>query len=133
MSLIKPLYEVGAVRQIDGEHQRRWFTSSAMDLFVWRGACGTITGFQISYDKGQTERALTWKWQAGLTHARVDDGESHTGARYKEAPLLHNGGQPDIERIGRLLRIVGSNVPAEIMAFVMEKMSGQAVADFGAK
>ena len=93
-----------------------------MDLFVWCNDVGTLVGFQLAYDKESKERALTWKLETGFVHDVVDDGESHTGSRYKAAPLLLNAGQPNIDRILGLLDTCGVRVPTEIVSFVTERI-----------
>jgi hypothetical protein len=107
---------------VPGEGLRRWFTSSTMDLFVWTNEAGQLTGFQLTYDKGSNERALTWKAVSGFRHDQVDDGESQSASRYKETPLLQADGMPDVRRLANLLSSCASNIPREIAAFVDQKI-----------
>ena len=54
-----------------------------MDLIVWYDVTGAVSGFQLCYEAmGKGERALTWRAQTGVSHARVD------GARNRLAPIL---------------------------------------------
>lgn len=55
---------------------RRWFSDEYLDLIVWLDGPGSISGFQLCYDKNHSERALTWNRDRGFVHERVDDGES---------------------------------------------------------
>ncbi|MES2898902.1 MAG: hypothetical protein V4723_04190 [Pseudomonadota bacterium] len=119
---MKLLYEISSVRQVPGEERRRWFASTHMDLFVWCGEQGALTGFQLAYDKETKERALTWKVRTGFVHDLVDDGELRSGSRYKETPLLQNAGQPNIDRILELFDAYGTRVPIEIASFIVKKI-----------
>ena len=53
------LAEVEHVRQRAGEPRRRWFASDDLDLIVWLDEADRFVGFQLCYDKGRSERALT--------------------------------------------------------------------------
>ena len=55
------LHEIKNVRQEAGGGRRRWFESEGMDVVVWMDGDGAIIGFQLCYDFGQGERALTWR------------------------------------------------------------------------
>jgi len=79
--------EATNIRQIEWDPKRRWFSSDYFDLIVWHSEEGEPIGFQLCYDKGRGERALTWKASVGYSHNRIDDGENHTG-RYKATPIL---------------------------------------------
>ncbi|MBI1891742.1 MAG: hypothetical protein HYS18_13925 [Burkholderiales bacterium] len=116
------LKEIRAVRQIKGEPQRRWFTSNSMDLVVWCGDNGGPTGFQLCYDKGKFERALSWSQSGGYSHMAVDDGESGAALRYKSSPILIADGELNKMRLIRLFVANSAHLPQEIAAFVCEKL-----------
>ena len=78
--------EIPIVKQVPGEPTRRWFVDERIDLFVWFGPDQAYTGFQLSYDKPISEKAITWKRDAGFAHTRVDDG-SRPG-QHPGSPLL---------------------------------------------
>ena len=81
------LSEIKKTRQEEGEPYRRWFTDEDHDLIVWYDAEGKILGFQLCYELGPNERALTWIRGKGYAHNRVDDGE--TGFfMHKMSPIL---------------------------------------------
>ncbi|MES2693667.1 MAG: hypothetical protein V4773_09350, partial [Verrucomicrobiota bacterium] len=69
------LREIKNVRQEPGEGRRRWFESDGLELVVWLDARGRMTGFQLCYDSGRHEHALTWREGGGFSHDRVDPGE----------------------------------------------------------
>jgi hypothetical protein len=112
-------------RQLPGEPARRWFTSPDIDLFVWLGADGAPTGFQLCYDKQQREHALTWTLAAGFTHMGVDGGESRPG-RYKGTPILVANGSIDFAGILGQLRAEASAVPLPYLDLVESKVGALA-------
>lgn len=63
------------VKQEPGAGRRRWFESDGLDLVVWLDAADRITGFQICYDFGRGEHALTWRAEGGFMHDAVDAGD----------------------------------------------------------
>jgi hypothetical protein len=69
------LYEIKDVKQQPGEPKKRWFTDEYYDLFVWYDDQDQISSFQLTYDKGHEERALTWSRRGGFRHTGVDTGE----------------------------------------------------------
>jgi hypothetical protein len=115
------LRELRDVRQVPGERPRRWFASEDMDLIVWLGEGGAPAGFQLCYDKGPHERALT-RWSDGsLSHAHVDDGEGRNSG-YKEIAVLVEGGAFDAARVERLFLEAGKNLPEPIAGMVLENI-----------
>lgn len=81
------LREISDVRQIPGDPRRRWFTDETFDLIVWEYRAGGIAGFQLCYDNGGDQRALSWFPDGGLRHCAVDTGESRPG-KPKGVPIL---------------------------------------------
>ena len=69
--------------------RRRWFESDGLDLVVWLDAAGTPTGFQLCYDLGHGERALTWRPNTGFAHHDVDSGDENP--LKNETPILVPG------------------------------------------
>jgi len=55
------LREIQEVSQNSGEPDRRWFSSTSMDLLVWVNQDEEIVSYQPTYDKPHTEKALTRK------------------------------------------------------------------------
>ena len=81
------LIEFQNVSQVPGDPPRRWFTSEDLDLIVWCDESGRPSAFQLCYDKGASERALTWTAERGFCHMAVDDGERIRG-KHKLSPIL---------------------------------------------
>ncbi|MGZ3236811.1 MAG: hypothetical protein ACXWIN_04775 [Burkholderiaceae bacterium] len=114
--------EIINVRQVPNEAKRRWFTSTVMDLIVWLDEEDIATGFQLCYDKGQIERAITWSHLHGFTHMMVDDGESLLGVGYKATPVLVSGGAIDIKMVNDLFKENRARLPEDIVSFVTGKL-----------
>jgi hypothetical protein len=114
------LRELKRVRQVRGEPRRRWFSSSDCDLIVWYEESRTV-GFQICYDKGRAEKALTWKAPGSYTHMGVDDGEGRP-ARYKATPILVADGHFDARKVTDLFRRESGEVPADLVEFIAAKL-----------
>jgi hypothetical protein len=80
------LHEIRNVRQERGGARRRWFESDGFDLVVWYDVGGGLTGFQICYDNGEDEHAVTWRPGWGFTHSVVDPGDENP--LKNETPIL---------------------------------------------
>lgn len=117
MAWMAPLREIRFVRQVEGERRRRWFTSETMDLIVWIDETWAPVAFQLCYDKGTNERALTFSADGKVSHERVDDGESDR-APLKATPVLIVGGYFDPIRVKRLFDEASLDLPKPILAFV---------------
>lgn len=119
------LQEVTHTRQVPGESPRRWFTSDDMDLVVWYGGPGHITAFQLCYDKGRAERAITWReHHPGLEHRGVDDGESRE-LNHKMSPVLVPDGELRAGDVLADFRAASTALPAEIVALVSERLADE--------
>jgi hypothetical protein len=115
------LSEIQDPRQIENEGPRRWFTDEYFDLIVWYDKEGTaVTGFQLCYDRGYQERALTWRTDQGFTHERIDDGE--LSGRMKMTPVLVPDGAFDHISIAERFRRSSGQIDAEIREFVHDKV-----------
>jgi len=89
---------------------------------VWCDQAGAPIGFQLCYDVGRTERALTWKPESGFQHNCVDDGESRGPLRPKGSPVLVPDGEIDFARLQKLFAQSNAQLPAEISAFVAVRL-----------
>ena len=74
--LARVLKENRHVRQEPARGHRRWFDDDVLpfELIVWYDAAGAVEGWQICYNLGHGEHALTWRPAAGFAHAAVDTG-----------------------------------------------------------
>ena len=108
------------MRQVPGERRRRWFASEDMDLIVWLEE-GAPVSFQLCYDKGRRERALTCSADGELSHSLVDDGENRNSG-YKEIAVLSSSASFDAERVERLFVEASGELPGGIADMVLEKI-----------
>ena len=115
------LVELKNVRQIEGEHRRRWFADRYFDLIVWIAEDGAIAGFQLCYDKEGDQRALTWKRPGSYTHTGIDDGENRP-ARFKQTPILVADGAIDHATIAARFRRASPTIDRPIAELVYAKL-----------
>ena len=66
------------VRQEPVAGRRRWFDDDVLplELIVWYDAGGAVEGFQLCYNFGAGEHALTWRPNTGFAHSGVDTGSA---------------------------------------------------------
>lgn len=115
------LKEIQNVKQIPNELPRRWYTDEDMDLIIWLHEDGSISGFQLAYDKLKIEHALTWDAQVGFLHNRVDDGEGRAG-KYKASPVLIPDGEFQAKDVAERFKNRAADVDEVISSFVYEKL-----------
>ena len=119
------LFECRNVRQIPSEGHRRWFSDDYFDLIVWYDGMQSdrshITGFQLCYNKGGYERALTWKRSGRFSHDAVDDGESGFGG-LDQTPILVADGQFSSRSVADRFREASANIDGDLSDFVLEKL-----------
>ena len=110
--------------QVPGEPRRRWFTDEHFDLIVWLAADDRVDGFQLCYDLGHAEHALTWDRSGGFSHDCIDDGES-SPTRNRTPILLADGPFPAGEILSRFEQGC-DQVEASICSLVVEKIRAYA-------
>ena len=115
------LEEIREIRQIEGEPYRRWFTDPVVDLFVWYDDHDKVIQFQICYDKGPGEQALTWRQGEGIVHHSVD-GESGI-YRMKSTPVMTGNSGYDPARIAGLIKDYGGKLEHELYEFILAHLS----------
>ena len=101
---------------------RRWFSSSDIDLIVWSDETRAITAFELYYDKSINEHVLIWRKESGFSHLAVDDGEQKPVLNYKEAPLLIPDGIFDPDRIKRLFERLQDGLSAVVAKVVRQEL-----------
>ena len=116
------LREISAVRQIQGEPHRRWFTDEHFDLVIWDEE-KRIVGFQLCYDKSHDERAVTWKQESGFSHNAVDTGEDRPG-RYKASPILTADGSFDANKVAAQFLGQSGSLEGSSCEFIYTKLLG---------
>jgi hypothetical protein len=119
------LIEFENVRQIPGEPRRRWFTCKDLELVVWCDALGGPSGFQLCYNSGGSEYAVTWKPDCGFSHKIIDDGEQRPG-KYKATPILVADAPAPAKLISERFAQVSAGLPVEFADFVRKKLRERA-------
>lgn len=114
------LREIKNVRQEYGAGPRRWFESDGLELVVWFSPGGAVEGFQLCYDFGQGEHALTWRAGSGFTHCEIDAGEA-TPFKNETPVLTPKGTAPWMELVRGFDRRSAA-LDADLRAFVREKL-----------
>jgi hypothetical protein len=99
---------------------KRWFQDEYFDLFTWQDYNGTITGFQLCYERLGDERVLSWDWQRGFGHHRVDDGEA--SPHKNMSPIfVRNGGFSYQEVMPKFVKS-SDKISQAISLFIIEKI-----------
>jgi hypothetical protein len=105
----------------EGNLLRKWFTDEFFDLIVWFDDQALIASFQLCYDKGHDEHALTWRRPSSYYHQRVDDGENRPG-KHKSTPILVSDGTFDFRSLADRFKTESKNIDPAISRFVYEKL-----------
>jgi hypothetical protein len=90
-------------------------------LIVWYAEDGSLFGFQLCYERGRAERALTWTKKEGYSHLKVDDGETEP-LTMKRAPILEADGVFDPDSVLRVFSAAAVSLPEDIARFVADKI-----------
>jgi hypothetical protein len=104
----------------EGE-SRSWFSDEYLDLIVWTEPDGSISGFQLCYDKGRQERALTWIKNKGFAHERVDDGEDNPSKN--STPILVPDGVCPLRELTDIFSQKSVAIDPLVRSFVMQKLA----------
>ncbi len=104
----------------DGKSPRRWFSDDYFDLILWLRQDGSLSGFQLCYDKKKQERALTWSGESGFRHEAVDQGE--TNPAKNRSPILVPDGLCPISEITSLFLARSSELEPSIRSFIETRL-----------
>ena len=113
------LTEVICCRKIADDRLRRWFSSKRIDLFVWYED-REIFGFQICYDKGRQEHALTWRTDLGWSHKAVEAGNEGTG--FKGTAILVPDGEVPVTRIIDEFEVASQDLDPKVLQLIIDKL-----------
>lgn len=116
------LEEIREIRQIEGEPRRRWFTAPELDIYIWYDDKDNVIQFQVCYDKGPGEQALTWRQEDGVVHHSVDDGESGI-YRMKSTPVITEDTSYDPSRITDLIKQHGGKLEHGLYEFILSHVT----------
>jgi len=115
------LREITATRQNSTDTQKRWFTDSDMDLFVWH-INGEPVRFQLGYNKQANEHAINWNSTTGFSHNSVDSGDEITPSKYKMSPILLPDGEFDALAIAAEFLQASKNIDETISDFIYARL-----------
>lgn len=115
------LREIRNLRQERGGGRRRWFESDGFELVVWQDKAGAWEGFQVCYDFGLGEHALTWRPGVGFAHSSIDPGDE-TPFSNMTPILVPNGAVPWAE-IGKLFGERSEGIDAELRELVLRRLA----------
>lgn len=116
------LREIKNVKQERGPGRRRWFESEQLDLVLWLDERAGIGGFQVCYDLGRGERALTWRSGEGFAHSIVDAGDS--SPLKNQAPVLRPDPHVPWREIAGAFDACSDGLEGGVREFVAEKLHG---------
>jgi hypothetical protein len=118
------LREIKSVQQERGVGRRRWFESDGLDLVVWLGPADTnIAGFQLCYDLGAGEHALTWRTDEGFSHTRVDSGDDVRP--YKGSPVLEPDGSVPWREIATLFEARSATLETPLRKLIRDRLEAR--------
>ncbi len=117
---MKTLREIPKVKQADTDLTRRWFSCGTMDLYVWQSKSGETRAFEICYDKAHDEHAFRWSREAGVTHHRIDDGE--TTPFEAKTPIAVPDGAFNPNEIALKFEAVGASLEPALYRLVLRML-----------
>lgn len=122
-------HEIKNVKQESGPGRRRWFEADGLELVVWfaDGDVQHVTGFQLCYDLGQAEYALTWREGSGFAHSAVDTGDA-TPLK-NEAPILTPDGDVPWVEIARRFDAHSESLDGWLRQLIHDKLAERAGAN----
>ncbi len=119
------LYEIPHPRQSNRSLVKRWFTCSEMDLFFWYRQNVPVK-FQLTYDKCNEEKAISWDFYLGFRHYLVDSGEAFSNiypGRYKQTPLLIElCDQKNLAKIAHDFLAASENIDLAVSNFIYARL-----------
>lgn len=99
---------------------KQWFSDDYFDLAVWFNEQGSISGFQLCYDKLGMERAFTWTEENGTSHNRVDSGED--SPLKNMSPVLVADGIIPYDELLRQFLVRAKNMDPRIARVIERKL-----------
>jgi hypothetical protein len=117
--------EIRKVRQEPIAGHRRWFDDDVLplELIVWYDAGGTVDGFQLCYNLGRGEHALTWRPKVGFAHSAVDSGT--TGPFANRTPILIPDGAVPWEELAHRVADNSGTLEPELRALIDARLKAR--------
>ena len=92
-----------------------------MDLFIWFRNNEPVR-FQLTYDKLNKEKAISWNFHLGFNHYLVDTGETRLD-HYKQTPILINiCKQQNLTGIARDFLAASENIGISLSDFIYARL-----------
>ena len=91
---------------------------------VWYDAAGDCDGFQVCYDFGRGEHALTWRPKLGFAHNRIDQGDDSLRGN-KMTPILVPAGVVPWSQIVRLFGERGVGLESGLREWVSARLAAR--------
>ena len=119
------LKEIRNVRQEPIAGRRRWFDDDVLPLefIVWYSAAGALDGFQICYNFGGGEHALTWRPAVGFAHNAVDTGSE--GPFSNRTPILVADGSVPWAEVTRRFEDCSTSLEPALREFVGQRLAAK--------
>ncbi len=116
------LKEITNLSDTSDNLKRRWFTDNKLDLYVWLDQAGTITEFQLSYNKPENERIVKWTRKDGLSHYHVENGNP---SPYKaDASVILSGETKlDIVEVRKLFERSARKLNHDLYGFIVTTLT----------
>ena len=109
------------IRQIENDVFRRYFSDQYFELYIfYKLNKEDITGFQLIYKKGKSQRVYTWMQDQGFKHSKIDDGDDKTGRN--RSPILVDDGLFDKKNILKKFIKSSQNIEKKLVDFIVEKI-----------
>lgn len=106
----------------DDPGYRKWFVSDNQELIVWYSENDLIMGFQLCYNKQTFEHAITWKFDTGFKHHKIDCGDGYGGGGPKSSPILVKAINPPSTELLTLFEKESAHLEYNLVQFILEKL-----------
>lgn len=93
------------------------------ELVVWYGAGDAVDGFQLCYNFGRGEHALTWRRETGFAHSAVDTGSA--GPYANLTPILIADGEVPWEEVTRRFAASGATLEPALRDLVGARLNAR--------
>lgn len=120
------LREIKHVKQERGTGRRRWFESEGLDVVVWLERDGSVNGFQLCYDLGKGEHALTWRFGSGFAHSSIDSGDDSPFANL--TPVLSPDPHVPWAEVARLFELRSATLESPLRRLIHDQLAERAEA-----
>jgi hypothetical protein len=121
------LHEIKNVKQERGAGRRRWFESENLELVVWLDRHDRVTGFQLCYDAGHGDHALTWRDGTGFAHSAIDSGDD--SPLVNRAPVLEPDDDVPWAEIAHLFDARSATLEPQLRQLIHDKLAEKAGAN----